>query len=247
MVGAGRWLAVMALALAQVEGVRARGSAVCCSFSPELRSQYGSQVSHLFRSRPPATSSRIFVAQRIYGGGQTEEEGQEDGIGAGPGFVQHRLNVLERVKERISTEAGGSRASIQVSMREGMQYVGVAGQTTPKDIALNVSKEMLSDAVVALVNDDVWDLERPLEADCTLAFLTFDDPRAKEVFWHSSAHILGQALEQQQGALLKFVRYELLKEEAMEMFKYNKYKLDIISRKVWAIVEDHLVTHLTGS
>lgn len=36
---------------------------------------------------------------------------------------------------------------------------------------------------------------RPLEKDCTLQLLKFDAPEAKKVFWHSSSHILGQALE----------------------------------------------------
>jgi threonyl-tRNA synthetase len=46
------------------------------------------------------------------------------------------------------------------------------------------------------------DLTRPLEGDCVLELLNFDDAKGKEVFWHSSAHLLGQALEQQYGAWL---------------------------------------------
>jgi threonyl-tRNA synthetase len=46
------------------------------------------------------------------------------------------------------------------------------------------------------------DLTRPLEGDCVLELLSFDDAKGKEVFWHSSAHLLGEALEQQYGAWL---------------------------------------------
>ena len=38
---------------------------------------------------------------------------------------------------------------------------------------------------------ELWDLNRPLTGDCKLQLLKFDDPEAKTVFWHSSAHILG--------------------------------------------------------
>lgn len=48
----------------------------------------------------------------------------------------------------------------------------------------------------------LWDLTRPLLGSCALQLLKFDDPEAKAVFWHSSAHMLGQALEKKYGAHL---------------------------------------------
>jgi threonyl-tRNA synthetase len=45
----------------------------------------------------------------------------------------------------------------------------------------------------------LWDLERPLEKSCKLELLPFDDPEGKKVFWHSSAHILGEASERRFG------------------------------------------------
>lgn len=45
------------------------------------------------------------------------------------------------------------------------------------------------------VNGELRDLTLPLEEDCTLELLKFDHPEAKHVFWHSSAHVLGQAME----------------------------------------------------
>eukprot|EP00919_Chromeraceae_sp_WS-2016_P080849 GHVR01191078.1.p1 GENE.GHVR01191078.1~~GHVR01191078.1.p1 ORF type:complete len:788 (+),score=152.20 GHVR01191078.1:73-2436(+) len=48
----------------------------------------------------------------------------------------------------------------------------------------------------------LWDLTRVLEGDCKLWLLKFDNSDSKEVFWHSSAHILGCALEKEFGALL---------------------------------------------
>ena len=42
---------------------------------------------------------------------------------------------------------------------------------------------------------ELWDLTRPLEGDCHLALLKFEDKDGKAVFWHSSAHVLGECLE----------------------------------------------------
>lgn len=47
-----------------------------------------------------------------------------------------------------------------------------------------------------------WELERPLEGNCEIRFLTFEDPEGKMAFWHSSAHILGGALEAAYGVHL---------------------------------------------
>jgi threonyl-tRNA synthetase len=49
---------------------------------------------------------------------------------------------------------------------------------------------------------ELWDMTRPLAGDCELTLLKFDDPEAKTVFWHSSAHILGAALELTYGSHL---------------------------------------------
>ena len=49
---------------------------------------------------------------------------------------------------------------------------------------------------------ELWDLSRPLEGDCELQLHKFDDDKGKEVFWHSTAHILGEALESLYGARL---------------------------------------------
>ena len=45
-------------------------------------------------------------------------------------------------------------------------------------------------------------MTRALEGDCELEFVSFDEKLGKEVFWHSSAHLLGQSLENNYGAWL---------------------------------------------
>jgi len=50
--------------------------------------------------------------------------------------------------------------------------------------------------------EELWDVFRPLIGDCKLQLLKFDDHEGKMVFWHSSAHILGEGLEMMKGCHL---------------------------------------------
>ena len=52
------------------------------------------------------------------------------------------------------------------------------------------------------IKEEIYDLHRPLEGDCTLELVGFDDKVGKTVFWHSSAHILGAAIERYYGSHL---------------------------------------------
>lgn len=54
----------------------------------------------------------------------------------------------------------------------------------------------------AQVNGELWDLDRPLEGDCELVLHDFESKKGKEVFWHSTAHILGESLERLYGGCL---------------------------------------------
>ncbi len=56
--------------------------------------------------------------------------------------------------------------------------------------------------MIAKVGDELWDMERPLEKDSDLKLLKFDDEEGKYVFWHSTAHIMGEAMELSYGGCL---------------------------------------------
>jgi len=61
----------------------------------------------------------------------------------------------------------------------------------------------LADSVViAKVDGELWDLDRPLEGHCSLQLLKFEDDEGQQVFWHSSSHILGEAMERHYGGCL---------------------------------------------
>lgn len=70
------------------------------------------------------------------------------------------------------------------------------------DIAKDVSKSLSERIVIAKVDGELWDLERPLEKPCKLELLDFEHPEGKKVFWHSSAHVLGEAAERHYGCHL---------------------------------------------
>ena len=79
---------------------------------------------------------------------------------------------------------------------------GQSWRTTPYEVAAGISKGLADNTVVAKVNGVLWDLDRPLEEDAQLKLLKFDDPEGKFVFWHSSAHMLGEAMERHYGGHL---------------------------------------------
>lgn len=72
-------------------------------------------------------------------------------------------------------------------MKEGKKW-----NTTPFDVAKEISKSLASKAVIAKVDGVLWDMGRPLEGNCKLELFTFDSDEGRDTFWHSSAHILGE-------------------------------------------------------
>lgn len=131
-------------------------------------------------------------------------------------------------------------------------------------------------ATLCQVNGELWDMGRVLEDDCTLELLKWGDGKeVEEMFWHSSSHILGEAMERiyqchlckgppmEEGGFYyeafmpqgqsvteadystinkvveqivkekqPFERLLVTKEEALELFKYSKFKTEILSEKV---------------
>ena len=64
------------------------------------------------------------------------------------------------------------------------------------DVALSISEGLARNVLSAKVNGEVWDANRPIEADADLQLLTWKDTDGKATFWHSSAHLMAEALEE---------------------------------------------------
>jgi threonyl-tRNA synthetase len=124
-----------------------------------------------------------------------------------PDFILQRNELFDQLKKKHDEElASRSKPEIKVVLKSGSgepsELEGKAWETTPGQLLKHVPKELAADIVVAKVDDKVWDLDRPLERDSTVSFLTSKDPEGRAVFWHSSAHVLGEAAEHEYGCRL---------------------------------------------
>uniref|UniRef100_A0A914WDM5 threonine--tRNA ligase n=2 Tax=Plectus sambesii TaxID=2011161 RepID=A0A914WDM5_9BILA len=223
-----------------------------------------------------------------------------------PDFINERIALWDKLMARHKEElAKKVPEKIKITLPDGKEFEGESWRTTPLEIAEKISRGLAENAVVAKVNDEVWDIDRPFEGNATLKLAKFDDTAGKQVgdvrllatsrvdgvghwfncrsiqrliassnvFWHSSAHVLGEALERYCGGHLcygppiaegfyydmfkegdristeeypqleeiitcavkdkqPFERLEMSKEDLLEMFKYNKFKVRILNEKV---------------
>ena len=110
--------------------------------------------------------------------------------------MAHRNKMFDELLEAQEKRyAAMPRKPISVTLPDGAVKEGTSWETTPLDIAKSISSGLANVVVGAKVNGVVWDLTRRLEGDCSLSLLKFDDKDGKEIYWHSSAHILGECME----------------------------------------------------
>lgn len=191
-----------------------------------------------------------------------------------PDFFNHRAQIYDKLKKEYDEfVAAQPREPITITLPDGSTREGKSWETTPMSVAIQLSKSLSERIVIAKVDGQLWDLERPFEASAKLELLDFEHPEGKRVFWHSSAHVLGEAAERHYGCHLcvgpptddgffyemaiqdrtvatgdysaletvaksavkdkqRFERLVVPKETLLEMFKYNKYKVQLIQSKI---------------
>src|SRR6516225_10822718 len=66
---------------------------------------------------------------------------------------------------------------------------------TALDVAKSISEGLARKVIAANVNGKTWDATRPINEDATLKLLTWNDAEGKSTFWHSTAHLLAEAVE----------------------------------------------------
>lgn len=91
-------------------------------------------------------------------------------------------------------EAVSCRSMIKIEFPDGAVRDYPAG-TTALEIAKSISEGLSRKVLAARINGEVWDASRPLNRDAQLKLLTWDDPEGKSTFWHSSAHLMAEAVE----------------------------------------------------
>ncbi|KAI5313896.1 hypothetical protein L3X38_043072 [Prunus dulcis] len=202
--------------------------------------------------------------------------------------IPKRNKLFESIQaeQRAARQSLHSFDPIRITLPDGKVKEGKKWITSPFEIASEISKSLASNALISEVNGVLWDMNRPLEGDAELRILTLDsfdnNEDVRHTFWHSSSHILGQALEMEYGCRLcigpcarigtrldlcttskegfyydafhgdyglndehfkkiestaemaikgkqPFERIEVLREQALEMFCDNKFKVEIIN------------------
>ena len=118
---------------------------------------------------------------------------------------------------------------INISFPDGAVRQYEAG-VSAMDIAKSISEGLAKKVLVAGVNNEVWDASRPITTDSSLKLFTWNDAEGKNTFWHSSAHLMAEAIE------AKFPGVKFWVGPALENGFY--YDIDLDDRK---ITEEDLV------
>ena len=84
---------------------------------------------------------------------------------------------------------------INITLPDGKVLKAEKG-TNAFEIARTISEGLARNVLSATINNEVWDVNRPINKDCNLKLHTFNDIEGKRCFWHSSAHLMAEALEE---------------------------------------------------
>lgn len=128
---------------------------------------------------------------------------------SGDAHQEHRLAVFAEEFERQRKRAKRTVDKIEVvyTAADGQAHSLFMnkGVSTPMDAAKHLSEELCSESVLAMVNNTTWDMHRPLNASCSIAFLNFKTPTSKEeadairlcnvALWRSGSLIMGSVFE----------------------------------------------------
>lgn len=152
-------------------------------------------------------------------------------------FIESRQKLWDQLKaEHDESLASKKCEPIQVTLEYGRVHEGISWQSTPGEIYHRINAKAHEKAIVARVNNQLWDMNRPLEGDCTVELLPFENPLAKNVLWHSAAHVLGSALESIYGCLLN------TGPATNNGFYYDIYNNDKVVSKI--IIKNKMITSL---
>ncbi|XP_054711381.1 threonine--tRNA ligase 1, cytoplasmic-like [Uloborus diversus] len=120
-----------------------------------------------------------------------------------PSYINDRLQMWDKLYADYKAELEAKTPeSIKITLPDGKVVDGESWRTTPYQVAQGISQGLADNVVIAKINGQLWDLDRPLEADCKLELKKFDSDDGQQVFWHSSAHMVGEAMERVYGGCL---------------------------------------------
>jgi threonyl-tRNA synthetase len=185
---------------------------------------------------------------------KTGDASGPDELATPPAYIDHRIKIFDELKAEYDAEiASKPHDEILITLPDGSQKTGKAWETTPGDIARGIAKSLAERVFISKVDGEVWDLERPLEKSCQLALLDFEDKDARMVYWHSSAHVLGECAERRWGCDLCIgppleeggFYYEMRLPESAPVYESDYAPLEKIAQK--AIKEKQVFQRLVLS
>ena len=118
-----------------------------------------------------------------------------------PDDIQQRNKLFDELKtqhddEILKKDHPAINVILDLGAGQTESIAAKAWESTPGSFLKHVSKNISSEVVVAKVDGRIlWDLDRPLEYDCRVSYVPFSSTEGRNVFWHSSAHVLGEAAE----------------------------------------------------
>lgn len=120
-------------------------------------------------------------------------------------FIAERNALFDKLQVEYNDKVSAlPRVPLKIVLKDGSIKEAISWETTPMDIARAISKSLGDRLCIAKVNGQLWDLDRPFEGseneELSLQLCDFDTEEGKKVFWHSSAHVLGEACECNMGA-----------------------------------------------
>ena len=86
------------------------------------------------------------------------------------------------------------RMQINITFPDGAVRSYPSGSSA-MDVALSISEGLARNVLAAKVDKEVWDASRPITTDVALQLLTWKDKEGQQTYWHSSAHLMAEALE----------------------------------------------------
>ncbi len=84
---------------------------------------------------------------------------------------------------------------IKITFPDGSEREYEAG-VSGLDIAKSISSRLAKEVLACSVNDEVWDITRPIDCDASIKLYKWEDAEGKHAFWHTSAHLLAEALQE---------------------------------------------------
>uniref|UniRef100_A0A2K6RYZ1 threonine--tRNA ligase n=1 Tax=Saimiri boliviensis boliviensis TaxID=39432 RepID=A0A2K6RYZ1_SAIBB len=140
-----------------------------------------------------------------------------------PHWLAERLGLFEELwaaqVKRLASMAQKEPRAIKMSLPGGQKVDAVAWNTTPYQLAQQISPALADTAVAAQVNGELYDLERPLETDSDLRFLTFDSPEGKATIRGSELPVLERICQELTAAAQPFRRLEASRDQLRQLFK----------------------------